>query len=202
MDEIASVAGTSKTVLYRHMGDKGQLYLAVAEAVHALVLREVQAGLGSSSCGPSGSPGTFGSASRAAVAAGIDAYLALVERDPEVYRFVVDRPLLAGAQSPGADPVRGLVNRVGEQVGAALAAAGLGHRQGLTWGHGVVGMVRGAADAWVMDEAPVPRHELVEYLTQLAWSGLAGTLTADGSDATTSGTDACAVEGASAALAP
>ncbi len=199
MDEIAAVAGTSKTVLYRHLGDKGQLYLAVAEAVHALVLREVRAGLDSAS---RGSPGPLGSASRAAVAAGIDAYLALVERDPEVYRFVVDRPLLAGAQSPGADPVRGLVNRVGEQVGAALAAAGLGHRQGLTWGHGVVGMVRGAADAWVMDQAPVPRHELVEHLTQLAWSGLAGTLTTDGSDASTSGTDAGAVEESSAARAP
>ncbi len=174
MDEIAAVAGTSKTVLYRHLGDKGQLYLAVAEAVHTLVLREVQAGLDAASCGPDGFPGTT---SRTAVSAGIDAYLALVQRDPEVYRFVVDRPLLAGARSPGTDPVRGLVTQVGEQVGAALAAAGLSSQQGLTWGHGVVGMVRGAADAWVMDPAPIPRHALVEHLTALAWSGLGGAAT-------------------------
>ncbi len=177
MDEIAAVAGTSKTVLYRHLGDKGQLYLAVAEAVHTLVLREVQAGLDAASCGPDGFSSSLGAASRTAVCAGIDAYLALVERDPEVYRFVVDRPLLAGARSPGTDPVRGLVTQVGEQVGAALAVAGLTSRQGLTWGHGVVGMVRGAADAWVMDPARIPRHELVEHLTALAWSGLGGAAT-------------------------
>ena len=33
MDEIAAEAGTSKTVIYRHFGDKAGLYLAVVEAV-------------------------------------------------------------------------------------------------------------------------------------------------------------------------
>ena len=39
MDEIAAQAGTSKTVLYRHFGDKAGLYAAVVESVHDFILR-------------------------------------------------------------------------------------------------------------------------------------------------------------------
>ena len=47
---------------------------------------------------------------RAAVSAGIDAYLRLIESDPELYRFVVHRPLLARhrirGDSPAQTPIR------------------------------------------------------------------------------------------------
>ena len=38
MEEIAAQAGTSKTVIYRHLGDRLGLYLAVCESVDALIL--------------------------------------------------------------------------------------------------------------------------------------------------------------------
>lgn len=167
MDEIAAVAGTSKTVLYRHFADKDQLYLAVTEAVHVLIARDLAASIARTG----GTDG--GTDTRAAVAAAVDAYLALVERDPEVYRFVVERPLLAGGQSPGdADPVRGLVQLVGRQVGQTLAAAGVPAGRAATWGHALVGMVRAAADEWIDSPSPAPRHVLVEQLVDLAWGGL------------------------------
>ncbi len=167
MDEIAAVAGTSKTVLYRHFADKGQLYLAVTEAVHALIARDVGASVVRAGA----------TDARAAVAAAADAYLALVERDPEVYRFVVERPLLAGGQSPGdADPVRGLVQLVGQQVGETLASAGAPADRAATWGHALVGMVRAAADEWIDSPSPAPRHVLVEQLVDLAWGGLAASV--------------------------
>ena len=34
LDEIAAEAGTSKTVLYRHFGDRTGLYVCVVESVH------------------------------------------------------------------------------------------------------------------------------------------------------------------------
>ena len=43
MDEIAAEAGTSKTVIYRHLGDRLGLYLAVCESVDALILAEIDA---------------------------------------------------------------------------------------------------------------------------------------------------------------
>lgn len=168
MDEIAAVAGTSKTVLYRHFGDKGQLYAAVTEAVHGHIARDLQASVERVGTDPAGG------GARAAVAAAVDAYLALVERDPEVYRFVVERPLLGGTQSPdGTDPVRGLVAMVADQVGATLAAAGVAPGRASTWGHALVGMVRAAADQWIDSPSPAPRHELVDALVDLAWGGLA-----------------------------
>jgi len=167
MDEIAAVAGTSKTVLYRHFADKGQLYLAVTEAVHALIARDL--GASTERAGATDA--------RGAVHAAVDAYLALVERDPEVYRFVVERPLLAGGQTPGGhDPVRGLVQLVGQQVGETLAAAGAPPDRAATWGHALVGMVRAAADEWIDSPSPAPRHVLVEHLVDLAWGGLAVSL--------------------------
>ena len=54
MDEIAAEAGTSKTVLYRHFGDKAGLYLAVVESVDRLVAGDLQRALaGGRLAGPS-----------------------------------------------------------------------------------------------------------------------------------------------------
>ncbi|NHB84264.1 helix-turn-helix transcriptional regulator [Tessaracoccus sp. HDW20] len=39
MDEIAAQAKTSKTVLYRHFGDKAGLYREIVSSVHDYILR-------------------------------------------------------------------------------------------------------------------------------------------------------------------
>ena len=169
MDEIATEAGTSKTVLYRHFGDKSELYLAVTESVHALILRDLKTTLAAAS-GSGGAPGVPDTTPRATIAAVVDAYLHLVEADPEVYRFVVTRPLL---DRPVADdPNTGLVTLIGEQVADVLAANGHPAQVARTWGHGLVGMVRAAADHWIASTDRTPRADLVAQLTDLAWGGL------------------------------
>ena len=80
MDEIATEAGTSKTVLYRHFGDKSELYLAVTESVHALILRDLQASLATASAAvldDAHAPGAPHASPRATIAAVVDAYLHL-----------------------------------------------------------------------------------------------------------------------------
>lgn len=160
MDEVAACAGTSKTVVYRHFADRTQLYVAVCERVAAELAEEVRLAMETA-----GGP-------HAMTHAGIDAYLRMIESDPEVYRFVVHRPLAA------PDPVADLVSLIGDRVAAVIAArlatVGADTSAAGPWGHGVVGMVRAAADRWLSDPGGMSRESLAAHLTDLAWTGLSG----------------------------
>ena len=116
---------------------------------------------------------------RRLVAAAIETYLAVLEADPELYRFVVhgaDRPAVSAATRP--DPISNLSDLVGEQAAAlvsrSLELAGRDPAAGPPWGHGVVGMVRAAADWWLSADRPMIRSVLAAHLTELAWAGLSG----------------------------
>jgi AcrR family transcriptional regulator len=135
MDDVAARAGTSKTVVYRHFADRTELYVAVCARIAGVLLGQVRAAMDGAD-GP-----------HAQTAAGIEAYLRLIEHDPEVYRFVVHRPLVD--RSPDADPVADLVSLVGDQVAAVIAARTGDAATAVPWGHGIVGMVRAAADNWL-----------------------------------------------------
>lgn len=161
MDDIAAEAGTSKTVVYRHFSGRSGLYVAVVEAVDAKILGDLAAA----------TAGTDPEDPVGLVAAMVDAYLGLVEKDPEIYRFVVTRPLVDGPVEQ--DPVAGLTDRIGDQVAGALAAylrrhgaPGAAESAG-TWGHGLVGFVRAAADHWLASETPRDRALVVADVTAL-----------------------------------
>jgi AcrR family transcriptional regulator len=164
MDEIAAEAGTSKTAVYRHFTDRTDLYVAVCERVAQQLLPKLRAAMESSDH------------PREMVAAAINAYLAFLEADPQVYRFVVHGQ--SGHFGRDADPITSLSDLVGDQAASLMAltleqadrdpgAAG-------AWGHGVVGLVRSAADWWLRSERPMLRTELAAHLTDLAWAGLSG----------------------------
>jgi hypothetical protein len=113
------------------------------------------------------------------VSAAVETYLAFIEADPELYRFVVghslvDRPI-------DGDPISTLSDLIGDEVGAlvaaALARAGQDAAAAAPWGHGVIGLVRAAADWWLRAERPMPRTQLADHLTELAWTGLRGVVT-------------------------
>lgn len=178
MDEIAAEAGTSKTVVYRHFSDKAGLYQAVVEAVDGLILRDLGNALGWGKA-PGGTV-ALGEDPRGVIAAVVDSYLQLVERDPEVYRFVVTRPLLDQAHAAVDDPVTGLTTRIADQITGMLAATlrdqGSDPAPASTWGHGLVGLVRAAADHWIGQAERIPRAELVQHVTDLAWGGMSAAL--------------------------
>ncbi len=170
MDEVAARAGTSKTVVYRHFGDRTELYAAVCARVADVLVGQIRRAVDGAE-----SP-------HAQTRAAIEAYLALIESDREVYRFVVHRPLVPALE---ADPVADLVSLLGDQAAALIAPhlARSGHdpAAAVPWGHGVVGLVRGAADRWLARPGPMSRDELARHLTDLAWTGLSGVVTAGGS---------------------
>ncbi len=180
MDEIAAAAGTSKTVFYRHFTDRAGLYDAVAERVDELVLRDLTHALGSGD----GPLAEHDASPRAILGAAVDSYLRLVERDPEVHRFVVAAPLLTqGRLQVRTDAATDISRRVATQIAGliadAMAAHGRDPAPAEIWAHAVVGMVRAAAEQWLATGAgdgAVTREDLAGYLTELIWSGLSDTM--------------------------
>lgn len=170
MDEIAATAGTSKTVFYRHFADRDGLYAAVSASVDALILRDLGQAVGAAG----DDLASAASAPRALVAGAIDAYLRLVEKDPEVYRFVVTAPLLdrRGTGDPAGRVTSHIAGQMSALIAGALEAAGRDAAPAVVWGTGVVGMVRAVADEWLASSDAMSRAQLTEHLTDLAWGGL------------------------------
>jgi AcrR family transcriptional regulator len=167
MEEIAAEAGTSKTVVYRHFADRSDLYVAVCARVAEQLVRKLREAMGSSEH------------PRQMVSAAVETYLAFIEADPEVYRFVVGHTLVD--RPVDADPISSLSDLIGDEVGALVAAAltraGQDTAAAAPWGHGVIGLVRAAADWWLRADRPMPRDRLATQLTDLAWHGLRGVVT-------------------------
>lgn len=164
MDEIAARAGTSKTVIYRHFGDRAGLYDAVVASVHDYIHAGLTRTLEQSADGDLGH----------LIHDLADSYLGLVERDPQIYRFVLERPV-ATADHPG-DPAGSLPSIMGDHVAEAiaahLAARGRDASCAPTWGHGIVGFIRAAADRWMASDPRAPRAQVVAEVDALLASAL------------------------------
>ena len=165
MEEIAAEAGTSKTVVYRHFADRTELHAAVCSRVAEQLLPKLRAAMQSSEH------------PRQMISAAIETYLAFLEADPELYRFVVSPQGHSGHFGP-SDPITSLSALVGDQAAAltatALERAGHDPAAAAPWGHGLVGLVRAAADWWLQAGRPMLRTDLAAHLTDLAWAGLSG----------------------------
>jgi AcrR family transcriptional regulator len=170
MNAIAREAGITKPILYRHFGDKGGLYRALARRHTDALLETLRAALDR--------PG----ARRERVAAGLDAYLAAIEARPQVYRFLMH----PAEEAPGGAPdgerpldlgrhTAPMLRRLGEELARVIAEridpGPDGERIARAWGHGIVGMMHAAGDWWLV-ERPCSRAELVEQLTDLLWGRL------------------------------
>ncbi len=176
MDEISAVAGTSKTVIYRHLGDRLGLFQAVCETVDARILKDFDRAL-TSEAGP-GQQVPQGSDLRPIVLAVLDSYFSLVEKDPEVYRFVTRRPLIDVPVDE--DPVAGMSNTIADALAELLRTTLIAHGRdpgaATPWAHGLVGFVRESADRWLATPDRAPRSTVVDQLADLAAYGLTGIL--------------------------
>lgn len=172
MDDIAAEAGVTKPVLYRHFADKAELYLAVGRRAADSLLATLSAEL------------EHERAPRAHLAAVIDAYLAAIEAEPHLYRFVTrrgfaDRPI---ERDLVADYTTLIATHVVRVIADHLRAAGADPTRAEPWGHGVVGLVHAAGDWW-LDRQSMSRSALTDHLTTLLWDGLATASDGGGADA-------------------
>ncbi|WP_306317544.1 MULTISPECIES: TetR family transcriptional regulator [unclassified Streptomyces] len=166
MNAIAAEAGITKPILYRHFGDKGGLYAALATRHTDALLASLRAALDAPA------------ERRERVEATLDTYLAAIEARPQVYRFLMHPSDGAPADS-GFDVGRHsapLLRRMGEELAEVIEErVDLGPRSqqlARVWGHGIVGMMHAAGDWW-LGERPCNRAELVRGLADLLWGRLA-----------------------------
>lgn len=167
MEDIATRAGTSKTVIYRHFGDRAGLYAAVVESVHEYIVRRLTVAI------EQHDPGDLDHL--AATLA--DAYLSLVEQDPHIYRFVMNGPTPGAG---GGDPLGASPTLIGDYVstviGRSTEAAGISHASATTWGYGLVGFIRAVVDRWMSAAEPEPREVVVADISRLFSPAFAGAL--------------------------
>jgi AcrR family transcriptional regulator len=162
MDAIAREAGVTKPIVYRVFGDREGLIQAIADRF----ADELATTLGSEMDQPDRSY-------REAVSATIDAYLAFIERDPAIVRFLVDRDI-GGAQETSRTTrqlIRNVSGLVARSIGEQLQELGLDSGAAEPWAYAIVGAVHIAGDWW-LDQQTMPRERLVEYLTKLVWDGM------------------------------
>jgi AcrR family transcriptional regulator len=162
MEDIARRAGITKPVVYRYFGDRAGLYRAVAERYCATLRSDFLATV------------SRRRDLRMLVTTAIDHYLAFIEAEPGVHRFLLQpQPDQRGT----ARPPRAYSWHVGEEIAAALRqrleAAALDTETARPWGHAIAGMVQAAGTWWCdHDDTAMPRAKLVEHLVTLLWLGL------------------------------
>ncbi|MFF4710928.1 TetR family transcriptional regulator [Streptomyces eurythermus] len=167
MNAIAAEAGITKPILYRHFGDKGGLYAALAQRHTDALLASLRAALDA----PAGR--------RERVESTLDTYLAAIEARPQVYRFLMHPAEGSAGGEQGFDVGKHsvpLLRRMGEELAQVIEErVDLGpdsRRLARVWGHGIVGMMHAAGDWW-LGERPCSRADLVRSLADLLWGRLA-----------------------------
>ncbi|GHE42739.1 TetR family transcriptional regulator [Streptomyces longispororuber] len=170
MNAIAAEAGITKPILYRHFGDKGGLYAALAKRHTDALLASLRAALDAPA------------ERRERVESTLDTYLAAIEARPQVYRFLMHPSEAASSGESGGEGFdvglhsAPLLRRLGEELAEVIEErVDLGPQSAelaRVWGHGIVGMMHAAGDWW-LGERPCPRAQLVSSLADLLWGRLA-----------------------------
>jgi len=161
MAQIAIEAGITRPILYRHFGDVGGLYQAVADRFTGELFGEASAA-------------ADGAAGRDLVRAQIDRYLAFLERDPNLYRFLTRQIPL---ERPDArDAIGGFVQQLGQGVADFLHQAGMPAPNAGVIGRTFVGAIHTTSDWW-LEDPQLTREALTEQLTDLLWSGISNAVT-------------------------
>jgi len=166
MDAIAAHAGVSKPVLYRYFADKSQLWQAVGQEAAGFVVGAIAPAVAAVR------------EEREVVAAAIDAYLAHIESDTHLYRFVMHQPGIVRQHDVVADAVDTIAAGLASILGDRLRALGLDSGPALPWAYGIVGYVQSVGDWWLRRQQPISRAALGDYVTTFLWGGVAGIRTA------------------------
>ena len=182
MDQIAAALGTSKAVIYRYFADKDELNRCVGRRLAADVVGGIEAAVSAQTD------------DRTMLVAGVNAYLSLLEDDPQLYRFVVHQradglsadhlsPGQAGAGGAGADQAGAghisadytstVDDLIVDIFTSRLARLELDVAGARPWGIAVVGAVRAVGDWWLA-HPELPRAEVSDYLIALLWNGMSG----------------------------
>ncbi|GAB3482323.1 TetR/AcrR family transcriptional regulator [Nocardiopsis coralliicola] len=153
MAAIAAEAGISKPILYRHFGDKSGLYRSLAERHVDPLIERIRSELHS------------GDPLRVRARSTVGAYLQMIGRNLNLYRFLMDRATSEDPQTRG--DVGMMVRRLGEELAGMFVAEGhiADPRRAQITAHAVVGMVQ-AAGEWWLDHPEAAEEAVIADLTR------------------------------------
>ncbi|MBO0841081.1 MAG: TetR/AcrR family transcriptional regulator, partial [Sciscionella sp.] len=165
MDEIASEAGVTKPVLYRHFSDKAELYLAVSQWGTELLLRRLIPAINEEL------------APMLRIRTALDAFFGLIEEHPNVYRFISRRQIAGtGVDSdPVAEDKELIAATIARLLGDYMRALDMDSGAAEPWAYGLVGLVQNTGEWWLARQS-MSRDAVVEYVAKLIWLAIDGVL--------------------------
>jgi AcrR family transcriptional regulator len=157
-EQIAEVAGVSRTVLYRYFRDREDLRQAIADHVVQEVLGSVLPKL---QWGPASTP-------REVIAAAVGTIVGWLDEHPNLYRFLRERASsLDSVETTLADQVAAILKMLMMFFGMPGEAAEPG-------AYGIVGFVE-ASSSWWLAHRSLPRDEFTKFACAGVWHLLEGT---------------------------
>ncbi len=161
LQQVASRAGVTKPVIYRHFGERAALVEAMGDRATDLLMARLM-------------PALFAeSALLTRIRLTIEAFLGFIDESPKMYRFFARRAPLDGRDLAGVDKefvAEALTSVLREYLRPFDPA---GDRIAPVWARGIVGLVQNAAEWWLESRA-MARDELAEHLTMLVWAQIDG----------------------------
>lgn len=155
MDRIAAECGVTKPIIYRYFGDREGLVREVACRLVGEFASEMHNATGNTT------------SARAHLAATMDAFLSVVERESNLYRFINHHTSIERRDLFG----RLVAERFATDFGHWLRGASVPQEAAHTWGYALVGILHFASDWWT-GERSLTRADLVDQLMALVWDGL------------------------------
>jgi len=162
MEQVAAEAGVTKPVLYRYFADKSELWLAAGELAASHVVAAVAPKIADIR------------EERGLIVAAVDAYLAAIEAEPELYLFLLQQAPAPGVQALVASSAATLSASLAQVLGDRLRALGLDSGPAEPWAYGMIGFVQAVGTWWLGRRQPIRRAALAEYVTTALWDGVAG----------------------------
>ncbi|MFC4004301.1 TetR/AcrR family transcriptional regulator [Prauserella oleivorans] len=163
MEDVAAAAGVTKPVLYRHFGDKADLYLALGERGTDLLFQRLLPAINAE----------LAPVPRIRMA--LDAFFTVIEQHPNLYRLLArrrfaDKPVDADVVAEDKELIATALTAL---LGDYLRMFNLDSGAAEPWAHGVVGMVQNTGEWW-LNKRTMSRDSVVEYLTQIIWAAIDG----------------------------
>nr|WP_307857537.1 TetR/AcrR family transcriptional regulator [Paenarthrobacter sp. DKR-5] len=143
MEDIASAAGTSKSVFYRYFGDKAGLQQAVGEIVIAQMQEKILTAAKSATTAKQG------------LSAMVSAYLQMAETSPNVYVFVTRSTDAAGSAAAAGNALGNFFDEITAMITVPMREL-LGSAdspQVMYWPTAAIGLVRSAGELWLATPA-------------------------------------------------
>jgi len=176
MEDIATAAGTSKSVFYRYFGDKAGLQQAVGEVVLSQMQHRIQEAA-QSAVTP-----------REGLLAMVSAYLQMADTSPNVYAFVTTYAPADPASTPHPAAAGGPLGHFFDAIADMIAKPMRSHLGGVGedvigyWPKAAIGLVRNAGEQWLStpDSPAKPTQEaMARQITAWLCVGIVPELTPD-----------------------